>query len=326
MKPYFIAAIVALFLSTAFADSDAPPSDSKLTFVFASIEEGRELLSKRDRFVERLSPFDRAARLKTDQEVSEERYLEFVRENVLEWSDEEQQKVETALQDLSVKLIRLSVQIPSDLMFIRTTGKEEGGAKYTRANAIVLPESFFSLPSARMERTICHELFHVISRANPELRDKLYASIGFEKCDELPFPKELKSRKITNPDAPVNEHCIKLKIDEAESWAIPILYSDSEKYDLERGGEFFKYLKFAFCLVERSDNGGVEPIYEGDTAKLVTMDQVTGFFEQVGRNTQYTIHPEEILADNFVRSVMQDTDLQSPQIVEALERIFKETE
>lgn len=293
--------------------------------VFASIREGKELLTRHDDFVERLSPFDRAARLKSDQDVSVEQYLNFVGDNVLELTAEEKQKIQSAFQELCVKLNRLSLTVPTDLIFIKTTGKEEGGAKYTRANAIVLPESFFQLPATRMERTICHELFHVISRANPELRDKLYASIGFEKCDELGFPSELKTRKLTNPDSPKNDHCIKLKVADAECWAIPILYSDSEKYDVERGGEFFKYLKFALCLVDRSATGsGVKPQYDGRTAKLVGMEEVTGFYEQVGKNTQYILHPEEILADNFARLVMQDRDLPSPQIVVNLERILNE--
>jgi hypothetical protein len=325
VKQLFAIAIVTAYGGPAIADSDSPNTDSKPVVAFASIEQGQELLSKRDSFVQRLSSFDRAARLKTDQDVSEAQYLEFVRENVLEWNERERQSIEAAVHELIPKLDRLSISVPRDLIFIKTTGKEEGGARYTRANAIVLPESFFKMSEVRQARTICHELFHVISRANPDLRDKLYASIGFEKCDELSLPDDLKNRRITNPDAPVNEHCIKLKIDETEYWAIPILYSDSEKYDLERGGEFFKYLKFVFCLVERNSTGsGIKLVLDDDSARLVTMDQVTGFFEQVGSNTQYTIHPEEILADNFVRSVMQDQDLQSPLIVENLERILQE--
>jgi hypothetical protein len=41
------------------------------SFAFATIEEGKKVLTEHDDFVSRLSPFDRAARMKTDKEISE---------------------------------------------------------------------------------------------------------------------------------------------------------------------------------------------------------------------------------------------------------------
>ena len=61
---------------------------------------------------------------------------------------------------------------------------------YTRANAIVFPEKFLKGGAPWVQRVLCHELFHVLSRANKELRERCYAAIGFEKCDELVFPEE----------------------------------------------------------------------------------------------------------------------------------------
>ena len=45
---------------------------------FSTIEEGQALLGKSDAFIERLSPFDRASRLQTDNEVTTEFFLEHV--------------------------------------------------------------------------------------------------------------------------------------------------------------------------------------------------------------------------------------------------------
>jgi len=155
-------------------------------------------------------------------------------------------------------------------------------------------------PPERLRATISHELFHVLSRTNPELRDRLYAVIGFETCRELEIPAELRSRKITNPDAPRNQHCIRLEAAGKQEWAIPILLANSETYDRERGGQFFNYLELWFLVVERRGNGvDVMPVYEAARPKLLQLREVSRFFEQVGRNTNYIIHPEEILADNF---------------------------
>ncbi len=66
----------------------------------------------------------------------------------------------------------------------------------------------------------------------------------------------------------------------------------------------------------------MEVVREGGKAKLVDAGEVTGFFEQVGQNTTYLIHPEEILADNFVLLVTGKRDVPSPGVVVQLGRIL----
>ena len=174
-------------------------------------------------------------------------------------------------------------------------------------------------------KTLSHELFHVVSRANPDLREKLYAAIGFVKCGEVELPPALNSRRITNPDAPANDHCIRVQVSGQDRWAIPILYSSVEKYDVKRGGEFLHYLQFQLLLVERSeDSSTVKPLEEGQGPILLEADQISGYLEQVGRNTGYIIHPEEILADNFSLLVLRQRNVPSPAVLENFERILRE--
>lgn len=296
---------------------------SDTVVAFATIDEGKQILTAQDDFVRRMSPFDRAARMKTDNKISEEKYLEFVGENVLEWDDVEKEKITTAFRGVQAEFDSLSLPFPKKIFIIKTTGNEEGGAPYTRSNAIVIPKDDLQASTQKIQKTICHELFHIISRANPELREKLYAAIGFMKCNEVTFPLELKSRKITNPDAPRNDHYIQLQIRGEECWAVPILFSSTEKYNVERGGEFFNYLQFQLLLVEKNDNSpAVKPIYDSQKPRLVDMQHVSGFFEQVGKNTRYIIHPEEILADNFALMVLKEKNLPSPSIIKKLEEIL----
>jgi hypothetical protein len=155
------------------------------------------------------------------------------------------------------------------------------------------------------------------------LRERLYGAIGFTKCNEVEFPITLKSRKITNPDAPKNDHCIRLKVGSKESLAVPILFATTGKYDVRRGGEFFDYLNFQLLLVERSgDPPIVRPLSDGPQPRLVAIQQVSGFFEQVGRNTEYIIHPEEILADNFVLLVLGEDNVPSPDVLDRIKRVL----
>lgn len=295
----------------------------RTTLSFATVEEGKRVLTSRDDYVERMSAFDRAARLKTDRVVLEREYLEFVGKAVVAWEEAEKEKVYLAMEGVEEALKKMALPFPKKIWLIKTTGQEEGNAAYTRANAIVFPEKFLKGGAPWVQRVLCHELFHVLSRANRELREKCYAAIGFEKCDELEFPEELAGRKLTNPDAPRNEHCLKVKIDGEEQWVIPILFSNEEKYDPAKGGEFFRYLQFKLLVVERAEEGmGVEVVRKGGKAKLLDAGEVTGFLEQVGENTTYLIHPEEILADNFVLLVTGKRGVPSPEVVEKLGKVL----
>lgn len=294
------------------------------SFAFATIDEGKKVLTEHDDFVSRLSPFDRAARMKTDKEVSETAYLEFVGGNVLDWRLEEKAAVQAALAQIEPKLKELSLSFPRTIYFVKTTGDEEGNAEYTRGNSIVLPRSVLEKSKqASLPALIAHELFHIFSRYNPETRDKLYALIGFQACGEIAFPPTLAPVKITDPDAPRNDHCIQLKTGDGNIWAIPILFSQSPHYNLQKGGEFFEYLQLGLLVVERKETGLAT--YDPSHPKLLAFDQVSGFYEQVGRNTEYIIHPEEILADNFSLLVLQKKDVRSPDLLRRIDSVLKQS-
>jgi hypothetical protein len=292
---------------------------------FATADEGRKILTTRDDFIRALSPFDRAARMKTDADVSEEAFLEFVGKNVLDWTDADKASVAPALERLKAPLERLALPWPKVIYLVKTTGNEEGQVPYTRGHALILPKRELTPNRAMDPRLISHELFHILSRSNPALRDRLYQAIGFVRCAEVELPETLRSRKLTNPDAPTNDHCIRVRQADADVWAVPVLFSRAAKYDVNRGGEFFRYMQFQLLLVDRQgDPPAAKPMYAGGQPRLVDVTQVTGFFEQVGRNTQYIIHPEEILADNFAELVMQDRSVPSPEILKKLQDALAE--
>ena len=95
--------------------------------VFATVQEGQRILATRDDFVQQMGPFDRAARMKTDAEVSEKTFLGFVATNVLEWQDSDKTIVTAALEQLRLRIESLSLPLPKTVYFVKTTGNEEGG-------------------------------------------------------------------------------------------------------------------------------------------------------------------------------------------------------
>lgn len=289
---------------------------------FASASEGRKVLTTKDDFVRRLSPFDRSARMKRDKPVSEDEYLAFAGQNVVEWTTGERQEVEAALKKIQPLLQEWRLAFPATVQMIKTTGAEEGNAAYTRGTAIMIPKSELAKAEKDLAKLICHELFHVLSRQNPGLREKLYGIIGFKQCEELEFPRELAARKITNPDAPRNDHFIRLEVGGKKCSAIPVLFSSTESYDLKRGGEFFDYLDFKFLVIDEGSLPRAKAVYENSAPKLAGPREVSGFFEQVGRNTQYIIHPEEILADNFALLILGEGKAQSPEVLQKMKTVL----
>lgn len=301
-----------VFLLPLVVLADKPTAATPPSFQFATQAQARTALVVRDEFVQRLSPFDRAGRLKTDADVSEQQYSDFVSLNVLPWDDRPSKKrVAQALISVARRLSDLGIALPKDILVIRTTGREEGGAAYTRGHAIVLPRTVLADLNKDLVQVVSHELFHILSRNNESLRTNAYKIIGFTPCPEFRFPPELADRRVTNPDAPRNDHWIEVQYGGTSVRAIPILYAGTPTYDPKRGGEFFDYLQFRLALI--SPGAGPE-----SEARFVDVGEVQGFFEQVGRNTDYIIHPEEILADNFALLFAKSSTVPTPGIPAAI--------
>lgn len=291
--------------------------------IFASAPVAKKILSSKDAFLSRMSPFDRASRMKTDHDVSEAQFVKFVASAAMEWNQSEREKVESAYREIQPALTRLSLPLPGKVYVIKTSGREEGNAAYTRGNAIILPLAILSSPGEEIQRLLAHELFHIASRENPNLARPLYGTIGFKYCGEVKLPAKLAPVKITNPDAPENDFCIGLKLGSNSVYAIPVLLSSAPRYDVSRGGEFFQYLQLLFLLVETPADGKVSKVlYDSNGPRLVGLRQVADFFEQVGENTDYIIHPEEILAENFALLVVGRQNVRSPEILSRIRQVL----
>lgn len=298
--------------------------------VFASVPTAKSILSAKDAFTSRMSQFDRSARLKTNREVPEAEFLEFASSSALKWELSEINIIRTAYENILPAIAHIQLPLPKSIYIIKTTGREEGNATYTRENAIIFPKRELYLSESEIQRILAHELFHIASRKNPKLSRQLYETIGFHYCGEVILPPKLEKIKITNPDAPKNDYCINLRLGTERIVGIPILLSRSQKYDPSRGGEFFDYLKLAYLLVEpNSSSTPPRVIYNGKEPKLVRLNEVSGFFEQVGQNTDYIIHPEEILADNFALLMVGSNRIRSPGVLKRIQFVLesqKETE
>jgi hypothetical protein len=296
------------------------PLSERTVARFATVEEGIGALTVRDDFMRAMSPFDRQVLLKTDREVSEPEYLQFLSRHVLAWTQADVDQLAPLLAELSAKLAPWKLALPPLVLLVKTDGQEGAEAAYCRGPAIVLPPRI--LHGNRLKHVLPHEVFHVWSSHNPEPRQALYRSIGFEHTEVVALPPALAPRKITNPDAPLNNQFITVDQNGQRMELMPVLFSKTPRYDVGRGGTLFDYLEFKLMALE-NDDGTRRPALVGNDPVLFDPAAVPGFAEQVGRNTKYLIHPEEILADNFVFMLEGRVNLPTPRIVEQMGRILQ---
>ena len=314
MTQTLLLALLAASIACSPSEAVEVPLHGNSVIRFADVDEGIRTLTERDRFVASLSPFDRQVRLKSAKEVPEDVFLEFVGQQVVAWEAEQIEKLAPIVSAVRKKLASFKLDFPKTVLLIQTTGREESGAAYCRGNAVVLPRNMVRRAEKSLERILTHELFHILSSHNPELRKRLYAIVGFSPCTEIRLPASLRARKITNPDAPVCEHYAELQHGDSTVKVAPILFSSRDRYDASRGGSLFQYLTFRLMVVEQDGDKWMPAEEDGEPVLLEASD-VPAFSEKIGRNTSYIIHPEEVLAENFVLLVNNKTDVPTPRIV-----------
>jgi hypothetical protein len=160
-----------------------------------------------------------------------------------------------------------------------------------------------------------------MSRHLPERRDLLYAIVGYLDCGPLKWPPELEPRRITNPDAPETRYCITLTRGGAPLTFYPVLLAKEDAFDPKLPGTFLERLLFKLLAVMGSGANWV-PGRAGDALVLLDAANVPEYFNAIGLNTRYIIHPEEILADNFILLVRGERKVRTPKIIDELERVL----
>jgi len=283
---------------------------------FASVEKAISLLSQEDDYTKKWSRFDIESRLNTKNGTKEELFR-YISEQAREWTDSEKAKISAIIKDIEnlVAEQKLNISFPDEIFFVKTTCLEEGGALgYTRANYVVLKDDVCSGSDEQLTYLIIHELFHILTRNDNNFRKSMYEIIGFDLMNEVEYPDKIKESKITNPDAPKTDSYIKLKYQGRPIECMMILYSD-EEYD---GGAFFEYLNIGLLGLQGGSVKSAE--YTNGVPSIYSLEEIadTDFFEQIGRNTSYIIHPEEILADNFAYAILARSGLPNPEIVDKI--------
>ena len=321
-----ILALPGLIAPQALAATPALSAQLELTLeselVFASRDQGIAIITVRDDYVSRMSRFDRMLRLKSTQPVSEEAYLDFVAANVLEWTIVEQKRLTRLVKKLRAATRQYQLPLPSTVLVIKTTGREDFGQAHTRANAIVFPERSLGESDETLLFLLSHELFHIMSRHDANFRARAYGLIGFRLGNEISLPAAIAPLQITNPDAPRHDSYIDVTSNGRIITVVPVLLSRSAVFDPQIGNNLDHFWTLRLLVVEQfSPDGGLRAVEQNGAPRLLKLSQVEDFLDQVGRNTAYVIHPEEILAENFALLVTGE-EVREPERLDELRSLL----
>lgn len=293
-------------------------SKTTVVFEYCPAKQALEILNQDDVYTKSWGLFDLQSR-SGNQRGEKSDILQKRKQSTKNWDTEYRKKVELLWTEILHWMPETSIRfkLPAKIQLIQSSMQDEGGAMgYTRENCIVLKEKVFENDALSLRKLLLHELFHVISRYNPELRKDLYRILGFSICNEIELSDSLRNIQIANPDAPFKDSYIRLKHQEEIKEYMMFLYTN-RPYE---GGSFFEYATVGLLEVTESHSSK----YVLRNSAILSLDKFPDFFIQTGNNTHYMIDPEEIAAEHFVLAILEEYEVPRPDLVRLFaERLIK---
>lgn len=292
-----------------------------LSYTFADQNRAAEMLLANRNYYDHLNQKDLDFRMQKKGATLAE-YEEFARGEVREFTAEEKKAIEEAMKRIEdiVKERGYHLPIPEEITFARTTMKEECDASaYTLGTEIYLGGRLSGKPLSYTEDNyktlmfyLSHELFHCLTRNDPEFRKTMYDVIGFTVTGtDVDFSPEIREQIISNPDVEHRDAYAEFTIGKEKKKCVAVLIT---KKDFEQPGDnFFDEMVTGLVPIDAPD-------------QLYTSDDASDFWDVFGRNTDYAIDPEETLADNFAFAIVNGTDgipYKNPEIIAEIDRRLK---
>jgi len=283
------------------------------------------VLDQREGFFDKISKVDMDIQMKkahakdvTREEVLVE-YKSYIQKDVASFTDSEKEMITRIMKRMHTQCSKLSPNLVlPELRLIKTHAKHYGSSVYyTRDNIIVIPKYVLQTPDEEaFYSTMLHELFHIYSRFNPKKQDKLYELIGFKRIDHpeyLAFDDALKNKMLTNPDGVNIGFAIKLaQKNGPPTLAIPVLFSKKTQFE-SSNTDFFSYVDFGLFEVKPPLSRMMKVISDKNGNSTISQELMADFFRQIKDNTNYIIHPDEIMADNFMFAILS---MESPDYLD----------
>lgn len=301
----------------------------QIGFHCASKTEGQQLIDNRTEYYASLSQNDLDWRMRKTNATLEE-FKEYAKNQVLDFTQDEQNFMKRVVDYVEKRLSEIGCRLPfpTDIAIVKTTMNEEGGAGgYTSGTVIYLEGSGVERLASktsdgqllRMGNLLIHEMFHCLTRNNPDFRRSMYELIGFTILDrDINFPSSVKEYIMTNPDVEHLDNFIEVTIDgEKRPCELIVRYSKTWEEVSAAGNNNASFFNHSECVLIPLD----------DLNKAYPVNDVKDFWSQVGQNTQYVFAPEECLADNFSYAIIsygeENFKFKSPELIENIIDLLK---
>ena len=288
---------------------------------FATKSEGNGLRLSNEKYFAGFSQNDLDFRMQKTGATMEE-YQSFAAKQVLDFTDEEKAVIDERLTEMTQSLVDRGLTLPplEEIVFVKTTMAEEcyAGA-YTHGTTVFISadllDQWVSMEqaggySALPTEILWHEIFHCLTRSNPDFRADMYKLIHFSVHEaDFELPPSVMEYHISNPDVEHHDYSATFSIGgrDVECFVDFVTTRHFEK----KGDSFFDCSTTALVPVDGTD-------------AYYTPDQAANFYEVFGSNTDYVIDPEECMADNFGLALTFGAEGESgdgytsPQIVEGI--------
>ena len=266
---------------------------------------------KTDRFFERVTVTEMGIQMKintlnTPREECLQDYVAFMRTDVENFNEDEKKLIKDCFAKINKMLLNVNPKLlHQDIILIKTKGNHYGNSVYyTRENKIIIPKNELeNFNEKAFIEVMLHEYSHIFNRYNKSVRDDVYKLIGFKEANgPILMPEKIANRKLLNPDGTTNYYIPLLKADGSKVWAYPLIIANEENY-LKDKPDFFNYLDFAMYELKPMEDNVYNLIVDDNMKTTIPFDKIPSFFTKIRDNTNYIIHPDEIIADNFIYTV-----------------------
>lgn len=307
--------------SATTSTQGATTEPAKIAHRFATASEGKDLLLSNKAYYAGFSQNDLDFKMQKKGATMDE-YQAFAGEQVLEFTDADKKMIDQHLDEMAANLAENGYALPplDEIVFVKTTMKEEASAEgYTHGTTIYLAAKLLDQsgdatvggnPELHFRETLWHEIFHCLTRKNPDFRADMYRLIHFTMHDtDFVLPPSVMEYHISNPDVEHQDASAVFSIDgnDVECFCDFVTTRHFEK----EGDYFFDCHSTALVPIDGRD------VY-------YTPEQATNFYEVFGNNTDYVVDPEECMAENFAFALTygaagkDGSGYKSPEIIEGI--------
>jgi hypothetical protein len=307
--------------AAAVADTDSFTGIEGCVIRFADVDAGRAVLGADDAWMTRTSAWQRAMLMGRGRATDLESFRAWERGGAQSWPAEARQRWRRALETIAPAFNRLKVPLPREVLLVHTNGQESASQPHTRANAVMLPAQFSQQAFTDAE-VLAHELFHVVSRHRPELANRLYDLIGYDRVGELEWPPGWAALRIANQDAPFHRHLMRVKVQGRDTTVMPVVIAANAQLPPANGDTLLELMEVR--LLEVEPGGGekpTRPVMRQGKPVWHDPEATPDFLAHLGGNTDYILHPDETIADNFM-FLVSGRKVKNPQLLQRIEAVL----